>query len=262
MARTTGLPYGWRMRCGRLSGLIAVCGVVSACGAVTAAELPAPGGHRILFVGNSLTYVNDVPGTLAALAAMGGDTISVRSVAKPDFALIDHLGGRSNALSEIARGGWEYVVLQQGSSSLPSSRDSLVAWTTLFDGFIRASGARPALYMVWPTSDRVRFFDDVRLSYQSAAKAVNGMFLPCGAAWVAAWASDSSLQLYSADGLHPTELATYLVALVMYERITGKDATRLPARAVAGGHGLRVSDSTVRVLQRAAHRANTLYAAY
>jgi len=32
-------------------------------------------GIRVLFVGNSLTYFNDLPGTLAGLAIVTGDTI-------------------------------------------------------------------------------------------------------------------------------------------------------------------------------------------
>ena len=46
---------------------------------------------RVLFIGNSLTYVNDLPGTLAGIARSGGDTIRVEMVARPNYALIDHL---------------------------------------------------------------------------------------------------------------------------------------------------------------------------
>lgn len=42
------------------------------------APLPV-GGHRGLFVGNSLTYVDDLPRTLADLASSVGDTIRVAS---------------------------------------------------------------------------------------------------------------------------------------------------------------------------------------
>lgn len=153
-------------------------------------------------------------------------------------------------------------MLQRGSSSFPINRDSLVLWTKLFDPLIRKVKARPALYMVWPASDRIFAFDDVRLSYQTAATADGGMFIPAGAACTIAWASDSSIALCAADGLHPTPTATHLVAPVMYERITGHDARNLPARAIANGIDLRLPDTTVRVLQRAARDANAKYAPY
>jgi hypothetical protein len=66
---------------------------------------------------------------------------------------------------------------------------------------------------------------------------------------------DPQLQLYGPDGYHPAELGTYLAALVVYERITGHDARVLPAQAVMAGRTLDVPESTVRLLQRAAHEA-------
>jgi hypothetical protein len=213
-------------------------------------------GHSILFVGNSLTYTNDLPGTVAALATSIGDTIRVSSVATSNFALIDHLNGGSDALARIRSGGWEYVVLQQGPSSLASSQDSLRIWTQMFNTSIRAVGAQPALLMVWPSIDRIAFFDDIRLSYQNAAKSVGGAFYPAGGAWVKAWAADSSLALYGPDGYHPSQLGTYLAALVVFECVTRTDARVLPATASVGGALLTADASTIRTLQRAAHQAN------
>ncbi len=243
--------------------LLIVCAPALSCidHATSLAPLPA-GGHHVLFIGNSLTYTNDLPGTVSAMAALSGDTIRASSVAVADFALIDHLDGGSNALQTIRLGGWEYVILQQGSSSLSTSRDSLILWTKMFAPYIRTVGAQPALYMVWPTSDRIAYFDSVRVSYQLAAQAVNGLFIPAGAAWLAAWSADSTLQLYASDGLHPSPMGTYLVALVMYERITGKDATTLPPVAVVAGQPLGLPETTVQLLQRAAHQANSEYPAH
>src|SRR3954453_14287834 len=79
-----------------------------------AAEPLPTGGIDVLFVGNSLTYVNDLPATVAAIGASAGDTIRVAAAVGPDPALIDHLNGRSDAVTKLRRGGWELVVLQQG----------------------------------------------------------------------------------------------------------------------------------------------------
>jgi len=238
--------------------LVAVVGLSACLGTNSLSPLP-PGGIHVLFVGNSLTYVNDLPATVANLGAMTGDTIRVATSAAPDLALIDHLNGGSDALQQLKLGGWNYVVLQQGPSTLAINRDSLILWTKMFDPYIHAAGARAALLMVWPSSDRIAFFDDVRISYQSAAQAVNGVFIPAGLAWQNAWAADSSLPFYSEDGYHPSALGTYAAALVIYERLTGRDARSLPARAIAGGSALNVPEATVRLIQAAAHSANSQY---
>lgn len=215
---------------------------------------PGPsGGYRVLFIGNSLTYFNDLPGTVAQLAASVDDTIAVQSVAKPNFALIDHANGKSNALEVIRAGGWHYVVLQQGPSALPESRDTLILATRLLDPEIRAVGGRSALLMTWPELERFSVFDDVRLSYQLAADTVGGLFLPAGEAWRAALAADPAVSLYGPDGYHPAELGTYVAALVVYEGITGHDARSLGPEAFVAGRKLPVPEATVRALQRVAH---------
>jgi hypothetical protein len=232
-------------------------------GCAAGSTTPEPGEptvYRVLFVGNSLTYFNDLPGTAAHLASSGSDSMEVESVALANFALIDHATGKSEAVDVIRRGGWDYVVLQQGPSSLPISRDTLILGTQLLSSDIRAVGARPAELMVWPTEDNPAAFDAVRDSYQQAALAVDGLFLPAGEAWRAAWAVDPTLSLYGSDGFHPSELGTYLSALVVYEGITGHDARELPPEAFAAGHPLGVPVGVVQLLQRAAHETVARFA--
>jgi hypothetical protein len=218
-----------------------------------------PVSLRVLFIGNSLTYVNDLPGTLAGIARSGGDTIRVEMVARPNYALIDHLTEHSGADEAIRRGGWDVVVLQQGPTSLPVNRDSLILWTRTFDSIIRVVGARPALYMVWPPAGRPQDFDAVRTSFQMAAQAVDGVFLPAGVAWVDAWQRNATLSLYGPDGFHPSPLGTWLAALTIYEALTGHDPRRLPPSAVVNGVALDLPEGTVRLLQQAAHQANAEY---
>lgn len=217
-----------------------------------------PGIH-VLFIGNSLTYVNDLPATVQGLIRSGGEEMSFVSVAKPDFALIDHLDGGSDAVDEIKRGGWDYVVLQQGPSSLRESRDLLIQGTQRLNEHIQANGARPALYMVWPDKSRYSFFEDVRLSYKLAADTVRGIFFPAGEAWLAAWEENPQLALYGPDDFHPSSLGTFLAALVIYEGLTGRDARELPPQVVVASRTITVPEETVRLLQRAAHTTNEKY---
>lgn len=211
---------------GRASGVtVAALVVLANCGGGHVALEPDSGReYQFLFIGNSLTYFNDLPGTMAQLGASGNHTIRVGSVARPNFALIDHANGLSDALDVIRLGGWDYVVLQQGPSALPESRDTLIIAARMLDSAIRGSGGRTALLMVWPESSRFIVFDDVRDSYLTAAQDVEGLFLPAGEAWRTAWAEDQTLAFYGPDGYHPSPLGTYLAALVVYEGITGRDA--------------------------------------
>lgn len=234
-------------------GFLIICAFAAAsCSASSTG--PGNAGLDVLFIGNSLTATNDLPRTVAAIATAAGETIRVTAVTQPNFALIDHVNNGS-AISMIRRGGWDFVVLQQGPTSTGPGpdRDTLVIATRRLDQEIRAVGARTALYMVWPTRARLEFFDNTRDAYQLAATEVNGLFLPAGEAWRTAWQNNPNLQFYGADDFHPSPLGTFLAALVIYEAITNKDVRQTPARAFAGGNEMFLSQETIRALQTAAH---------
>lgn len=209
-------------------------------------------GRRVLFIGNSYLFFQDIPGIVQAVAdSAGGDKLAVETVAAPDAALIDHwLGG--NARSEIAKGGWEWVVLQQGPSSVEANRDTLRLATKLFAGEIAKVNAKPALFSAWPSELRRQDFTRAVESYTLAAADVNGILLPVAAAWLAAWKRDASIALYS-DGLHPSVDGAYLSALVIYSRLLGKSPIGLPSTLrLHSGEIIDIDPQRAALLQAAA----------
>ena len=243
-------PFGRRRR----AMSVAACSLVLACGGAGPAQVEEEGGRGVLFVGNSLTYVNDLPEMVRALALAAGDTLRVETVANPDWSLEDHWNGGA-ARSAIGR-GWEVVVLQQGPSALPESRALLIDYARRFAGEIRAAGARPALYAVWPAYSRAGDFDHAGESYRLAAEAVDGMLFPAGEAWRAAWRADPDLHLYAADGLHPSLAGTYAAALVVYARLLDRSPVGAPSTlTLRTGVVVRIDPAAAAVLQRAAEEA-------
>jgi hypothetical protein len=195
---------------------------------------------RILFIGNSLTYVNDLPSLVQGLGRTDPElTVTVSSVAFPNFSLVDHWD-RGDALRAIDDGPWDVVVLQQGPSALPDSRAVLVEYAGKFAAEIRRVGARPAIYMVWPGLDRLDEWDAVTQSYAAAASAVDGVLLPGGEAIRAAYTADRSITLFQGDGFHPALAGSWAVALTMYARLTGVSPLGLTAKA--GGSTLSASE--------------------
>ena len=213
----------------------------------------APRVHRILFIGNSLTYVNDLPGTLAILAATPEDSIQVALVARPNLALIDHVHGESNAMARIKEGGWDYVVLQQGPTSRAIDRDTFVIAARILDEQIRKVGAKTVIYMVWPAEERLEFIDSVIASHRAVADSIHALLVPAGEAWKMAFEKDEDVGLYDVDAFHPSPLGTYLVALTFYECMLKGDARLLPRRAVVDGKDLRASLEVFRLVQQSAH---------
>ena len=219
-------------------------------GASAGARGAQPEELRVLFIGNSLTSVNDVPKLVESLTARGGVRVRTGIVAKGNFSLDDHLQD-GEATKAIAGGGWAFVVMQQGPSALEESRISLRAAAKRFDTFIRRAGARPALYMVWPASARRGDFDRVRESYALAASDIRGLFIPAGEAWRAAWRRDVAIALYGDDGFHPTPQASYLAALVIAGALTGRTPLSLSMRP-PGWPADWLTPERARLLQEAA----------
>ena len=207
--------------------------------------------ERVLFVGNSLTSVNDVPGLVAGIARADGRAVHCEVVAINNFSLEDHWQ-QGDAMRRIAAGGWTTVVLQQGPSALPDSRVLLVQYTRQFDAAIRRQGGRTALYMVWPFASRRFDFDGVSASYRAAAESVGGVILPVGAAWQAVWRRDPAFALYGPDGFHPTPAASYLAALVIYEGLANRTLAVSAALTSQAAHAGLTAADLARVLAGAA----------
>jgi hypothetical protein len=183
---------------------------------------------RVLFIGNSLTYSNDLPAIVAGLAkAAKQRRLEYKTVAFPDFSLEDHWT-QGDARKEIAKANWDFVVLQQGPSSFPESRVLLREYVRKFADEIKRVGARPAVYMVWPSVVRQSDFDRAIESHKLAASDVNAVLLPAGAAWRAALKTNPELPLYSADNFHPSQLGSYLAAWIIFKRLYSDQTTTMP----------------------------------
>ena len=239
----------------RVMTAICLLATMSGRAAVPAGAAPA----RVLFIGNSLTYENNLPAMVEALAAQAGlqGALICRGVARPNFGLEEHWSD-GEALRGLQSGRWTHVVLQQGPTSLPDSRAVLRSYTKKFAFEIKARGAKTVLYGVWPPRARLAFQDAVTESYRLAAEDVGGAVVPVGEGWRAAWRRDPSLPLYGPDDFHPSPLGSYLAALMFFEHLTGRTPVGLPSpstskdRALAG---VRVEPAALAALQEAAAEA-------
>lgn len=212
-----------------------------------------------MFIGNSLTYSNDLPSVVEALAkAAGKGKFAYRTIAFPDFSLEDHWN-KKDARKAIQKGGWDFVVLQQGPSASREGRGLLLEYSRRFAEEIRQNGGKPALYSVWPSRSRMQDFKGVSDSYRQAAEAVDGIVFPVGDAWLNAWRANPSIGLYSADGFHPSAAGSYVAGLVIYGRLYNGSPVGLPSKLrLSSGAMIEIPADQALMLQQAAEEANKL----
>ncbi|MEI6576407.1 MAG: DUF4886 domain-containing protein [Bacteroidota bacterium] len=187
---------------------------------------------RILFIGNSLTFVNDLPTMFKSLAVAGGHEVVTDASVFGGYTFQMHFVDVQTT-QKIQQGNWDYVVLQEQSqipsisSYLPTEfypygvkLDSLIhvynpaAKTVLFLTFAHKNGDEGILGVggydtYWLMQGRLRE------SYLHLADSIHAMVAPVGCAWREVRLADSTVELYG-DPVHPSVAGTYLASCVFY----------------------------------------------
>lgn len=185
-------------------------------------QVAGPSNERvrsILFLGNSLTYYNDLPAMVERAAQAAGVNLRIGSVALPNVAVIDHADGLTPAREAIAAQRWDLVVLQQGPTPEGICRDTLALGAERLAPLIAAAGGSVAVLSPWTRITVPGFLPEARRSAVIAANAVQGKVLFVGDAWRLAMERDPSLQLHSSDGYHPGPTGSWLAALLIVEQV-------------------------------------------
>src|SRR5262249_40662188 len=104
---------------------------------------------RILFIGNSYTYVNDLPKMLAALAKAGNQRPVVHDRETPGGCTLEKHWKDGKAVKKITSAQWDYVVLQEQSQRPLTDRARMFEYAVKLDGEIKKQRARTLLYQTW-----------------------------------------------------------------------------------------------------------------
>lgn len=174
---------------------------------------------RILMLGNSFIFTNDMPKMLAQLT--GAEVVHhTRGGAR----LSEHLNPRtvlgSKTQEAFARERWDYVVLQEMSHGPISSPESFFSNIRQLCKQARENGAVPLLYATWAYQKGGKRLTEMGWDYDEMAR---GMF----EAYHKAAEENQALiadvgqrfyeladtqDLYADDGFHPSELGSHVAA--------------------------------------------------
>ncbi|MGB3393775.1 MAG: SGNH/GDSL hydrolase family protein [Stenotrophomonas sp.] len=220
--------------------LLALCVLLA--GPAAADDLPP---LRILLVGNSYLYTNDLPRELARQSAGGPMRLETTLLARPDHGLAEHF--RDGRLQRLLEQRWDWVVLQQGPSALPASRHDLIENVARIKALPGMAGTRLALLSAWPQQRHVHMSLEAEASYRLAASVAGACVVPVATAWRLAREQTPRTRLYQHDGVHPTRLGTQLMAAVVRDAlvastpVTEGDATDVErwSEAAIGGEAAR-----------------------
>lgn len=173
---------------------------------------------RILFIGNSHTYLHYMPQLLTGLARLKGRTVITEQSIGEGAGLAWHWK-RPEARDLIEKGRWTHVVLQERSRGALEDRASMHGHALRFNKVIRDSGARTVFFMTWAARGKNRDQTVISKTYQDIAQACGAMLAPVGRAWESTLAQPACENLFHRDGRHAGKAGAYLTACVFYALI-------------------------------------------
>jgi hypothetical protein len=187
---------------------------------------------HVLFIGNSHTYCNDLPGMVAALARADDRTreVTTEQVAPGGCRLKQHWLDETGAVDAVKRGGWDVVVLQDNSSEPMMDPQNTREYGGLFARLAREVGARPVFYMTWARGHMPETQKYMTATYVDVARAFNAALAPAGEAWKRSLKRNPEIVLHMPDNCHATRKGTYLAACVFHATLHGVPPTGLRAR--------------------------------
>src|SRR5437899_19960 len=214
----------WTVGLAAVFGLAALSALViqgqQGCGDQTGAS----GCTRVLFIGNSYTYVNDLPAMFAELARSGGHRVETGMVAVGGSTLAEHAASATTAAT-ISSAKWDLIVLQEQSQvpSVDQLRQTQMypAARRLADTIYR-QGARPVFFLTWAhrdgwpengLPDYVSMQSAIDDGYRAIAAEEQAAVGPVGVAW-STMLNQPHPGLWQAEGSHATTAGTYLAASV------------------------------------------------
>lgn len=165
-------------------------------------------GQRVLFVGNSLTYWNDMPSMVRELAEGDpeGPTLLVVQYTAPGWDL--RRASRDKGLRALLEGvAWDDVVLQERSDVHPPFFETL-------QRRVAERRARTTIFGLWGEADYAEA--------AAYADTLPAFVAPVGMATEAAYRAQRGVDLDDGTG-HPNRAGSFLIACVFYLALTELD---------------------------------------
>ncbi len=179
----------------------------------------------ILFIGNSMTYYNELQDIFEAFAQKMGKNVNTKAATNGGKNLI-YQSTASNVIDAIDDGGYEVVIIQDIVSSF--NAENLLTGAKAIVEVIKQynPNAKILFYCPWPkenvllgTGSKLDYFTQ---GYIAAAREIGGIMAPAGEAFYEGYVVNG--YNYYADGLHPKPMGSYTSAVTIYYALYAEES--------------------------------------
>ena len=177
---------------------------------------------KVLFVGNSHTFFNDMPELFAEM-------VEKSTGEKPEVTMLayggrDYLWHRKEYFAlrfNLMYGGYDYCVLQQAAHPYPEKESTMEHGGAIIE-LCKKCEVRPVVYMTWAEK---RFPENQQKMIDTCtqlAKEHDALLAPVGRVWQKVQQEYPDIELYFRDGEHAGPYGDFLIACVMCRLMTGR----------------------------------------
>jgi hypothetical protein len=191
----------------------------------------------VLFIGNSYTFMNNMPFIFKEIAENKGKKMFVDTVVEGGKNLEYH-ASQNETFQTINSRKWDYVVVQAHSNELAQpdtkvDKNTLPFAQKIIDS-VRANNpcTQVLLYMTWgykygnPKWSPIATYDSmqyrIKNQYIRFADLLNTQLSPVGEVWKHIRTNHSGINLYDPDNHHPSLEGSYLSACTFFASIFGE----------------------------------------
>lgn len=210
----------------------------------------SPDSVRILWIGNSFTFYNDVPKMVENMAILNNIPVSTTRILKGGESFKGHLQN-PELKHQLEKGCWDYVVMQEFSStpaySTKFTAENIFPYAAEIDSLAKkhSPGVETIYYMTWghkngnvrqtdyPLDDTYELMQDrIITTYIDLAYENGGTVAPVGIAWRNVRDKYPEIELYIEDNFHPSLEGSYLAALTLLSTIVKNEFIPIPPNGI------------------------------
>ena len=174
---------------------------------------------RVLFIGNSHTYYNDmanmfkmlckaqknIPDTAVTMLASGGKTL-------------DWHADQPETPFNILYGDYDFTVLQQAAHPF-GGKEEMMHGVNRLNEWISKTDSKIVAYMTWAEKRFPENQERMSRAYEEMADELNCILAPVGRVWQSFRKENPDIELYDKDGEHASKSGSFLAACTICKAI-------------------------------------------
>lgn len=184
---------------------------------------------KVLFIGNSHTYMNDMPYLFSLLMKQTTkEETEAVMLAYSGRSLSWHRTEYFSIRYQLLYGGFDFCVIQQAAHPFPPVSETMQAGRELAE-LCFLCGVKPVFFMTWAEEKYPENQKIMSDTYRRLAAETGALLAPVGDIWQKVREEFPGIGLYYKDGEHASPYGDLLAAAVIASVISGTDKIVCPA---------------------------------